>query len=286
MKFPTKLLCLALTVTGAAHAEESAPIAIKAAHVFDAVTGHLADNGAVLVQDGKIKAVGSDQIIPADAKVIDLGSATLLPGFIDAHVHMDSESSDNWYKEFYDDLMRFPAERAVRATRYAKETLEAGFTTVRDLGSDDWISLGLRNAINAGIVEGPRMLIANHAISSTGGHADQAPFPPETVAPATPIKGVCNGPDECRAARPLPDEVWRRRDQVHAVGRCAVDCGPGRRAGAQPGRNERDRLRSARMAPQGGCALPRRPSPPKWRSAPESIRSSTAASSRTTRWRK
>jgi imidazolonepropionase-like amidohydrolase len=96
--------------------------------------------------------------------------------------------------------MRFPAEQAHYAALYARRTLEAGFTTVRDVGSVDYVALGLRNAINAGIAEGPRMLIANYAISSTGGHADQAPFPPDRVKPAGTLQGVCNGPAECREA--------------------------------------------------------------------------------------
>ena len=78
--------------------------------------------------------------------------------------------------------------------------MEAGITTVRDLGSEDYIALGLRNAIRAGVIPGPRMLVANYAIGSTGGHADQDPIPPQRIAVAGPILGVCNGPDECRAA--------------------------------------------------------------------------------------
>ena len=72
--------------------------------------------------------------------------------------------------------MRFPAEQALWGAKYAKATLEAGVTTVRDLGSSDYISLGLRNAINDGVIPGPRMLIVNNAVGSTGGHADQIPI--------------------------------------------------------------------------------------------------------------
>jgi imidazolonepropionase-like amidohydrolase len=176
------------------------PVVLKAAHLFDAVSGKLTDHGMVLVDGGRIVAVGSNIKVPAGARVIDLGDATLLPGFIDSHVHLSMEMSDNWYKDFYNDMMRFPAEKALYGSKYARETLEAGFTTVRDLGGRDWVPLGLRNAINAGVIEGPRMLIANSFIGATAGHADQAPFPPQRVAPLGPIDGVCNGPDECRAA--------------------------------------------------------------------------------------
>jgi imidazolonepropionase-like amidohydrolase len=110
------------------------------------------------------------------------------------------EMSDDFYLDFYHGALRFPAEKALYGAAYAKRTLEAGFTTVRDVGSADYIALGLRNAINDGVIEGPRMLVSNYAIGSTGGHADQDPYPPQLVTPAGPVQGVCNGPEECRAA--------------------------------------------------------------------------------------
>jgi imidazolonepropionase-like amidohydrolase len=176
------------------------PIVLKAAHLFDSVSGKLMEHGMVVVLGSKIQAVGTDLQIPAGAEVIDLGDATLLPGFIDAHVHLSEESSPQWYRDWFNGIMRFPAEQALYGAHYAKLTLEAGITSVRDLGSSDYISLGLRNAINAGMIPGPRMLVANYAIGSTGGHADQDPVPPQRIAVAGPIQGVCNGPDECRAA--------------------------------------------------------------------------------------
>jgi imidazolonepropionase-like amidohydrolase len=191
----------AATDAPAANAVPEAPIVLKAAHLFDAVSGTLIDHGVVVVSGNKIQAVGgADVKVPANAKVIDLGDATLLPGFIDAHVHLDGESSKDYYRDAYNGLMRFPAEQALYGAHYAKVTLEAGFTTVRDLGSTDYVSLGLRNAINAGVIPGPRMLVVNYAIGSTGGHADQDPVPPQRIAVATPIQGVCNGPEECREA--------------------------------------------------------------------------------------
>ena len=176
------------------------PIVLKADHLFDSVSGKLVDHGVVVVSGSRIEAVGSDARIPAEAQIIDLGNATLLPGFIDAHVHLSDESGPNWYLNFFERIMRFPAEQALYGAHYAKVTLEAGVTTVRDVGSEDFVALGLRNAIRAGMIPGPRMLVANHAIGSTGGHADQDPYPPERMAVAGPIKGVCNSPDECRAA--------------------------------------------------------------------------------------
>jgi imidazolonepropionase-like amidohydrolase len=205
----TKSLCaLALAACGqlglanaaSADAAPAAGILLKADRVFDAVSGKMIEHGMVLVVGKKIQAVGTDVAAPAGARVIDLGDATLLPGFIDAHVHLSSVSSGRYYEDWYEGIMRFPAEQALYGAKYAKDTLEAGITTVRDLGSEDYIALGLRNAIRAGVIPGPRMLVANYAIGSTGGHADQDPIPPQRIAVAGPILGVCNGPDECRAA--------------------------------------------------------------------------------------
>jgi imidazolonepropionase-like amidohydrolase len=173
---------------------------IKAARVFTSTSERPLTPGMVIVEGDHITQVGTNLAVPPGARVIDLGDSTLLPGFIDAHVHMSGESSDDWYRDFYQNALRFPAEQALYAAKYARVTLEAGFTTVRDLGSQDYISLGLRNAINAGVAVGPRMLIANHGIGSTGGHADNAPFPPDKVKPSGTIEGICNGPAECREA--------------------------------------------------------------------------------------
>ncbi|HTD52149.1 MAG TPA: amidohydrolase family protein [Thermoanaerobaculia bacterium] len=179
---------------------EPETIVLKAARMFDGRGETVSSPAVVVVKGSRIEAVGSDLPAPAGARIIDLGDATLLPGFIDAHVHLTGESSDNWFRDFFQNVMRFPAEQAHYAALYAKRTLQAGFTTVRNVGADDYLDLGLRNAINAGIAEGPRMLIAIHAIGSTGGHGDGSPIPPDRRTPRGPIQGVCNGADECRAA--------------------------------------------------------------------------------------
>ena len=192
--------CAVLAAMGPVRADDAQPIVLKAARLFDGVSGKLVDGGVIVVQGDRIASVGRDAAIPAGARVIDLGDATLLPGFIDAHVHLSDEASDNWYRDFYQRTQRFPAEQALWGALYAQRTLEAGFTSVRDLGSDNFVAVGMRNAINAGVTEGPRMLVSNYAVGATAGHADQAPFPPTLVAPAGPVQGVCNGPEECRAA--------------------------------------------------------------------------------------
>jgi len=173
---------------------------IRAARLFDGTSDRVVSPGVVVVQGGKILAVGDAAKAPAGAQVIDLGDATLLPGLIDAHVHLTMELSDNYYRDFYQQLLQLVPEQTLRAIPNARKTLEAGFTTVRNVGADDYEDVGLRNAIAAGIVEGPRMLIAVHALGATAGHGDSPPFDPNLVKPLGPVNGVCDGPESCRAA--------------------------------------------------------------------------------------
>ncbi|HTD31458.1 MAG TPA: amidohydrolase family protein [Steroidobacteraceae bacterium] len=191
-------LLLAVAVPARAADAGTETIALKAAHLFDS-TGSALKNGAViLVQGDHIVSVGTS--VPTGARVIDLGDATLLPGFIDAHTHLTMELEKDYYHYVYNRVMRFPAEQALYGALYARRTLEAGFTTVRNVGAYDFVDIGLRNAINAGVTEGPRMLTAAHGIGSPGGHFDDYPFPPERVKPDGPIEGICSGPEQCREA--------------------------------------------------------------------------------------
>jgi len=197
----TTMLLLGMT-PGAGRAADNPPtetVVLKAAHLFDATGTTLRDGAIVVVTGQKIVSVGTGAA-PAGARVIDLGDATILPGFIDSHVHVTFEIPKDYYRGFYTSMFRFPVEQSHYAAMYAKRTLEAGFTTVRNVGAEDFVDVGLRNAINAGVAEGPRILTAIHAIGSTGGHCDQSPFPPERIKPVGPIEGVCNGPEQCREA--------------------------------------------------------------------------------------
>lgn len=174
-------------------------VVLKAAHLFDSTGTALKDGATVVVRGDRIVSVGSGPA-PAGARVIDLGDATLLPGFIDAHTHVTMQFDKDYYHGVYDRMMRFPAEQAMYAALYARRTLEAGFTTVRNVGAQDFVDVGLRNAINAGVAEGPRILTAVHGIGSPGGHFDDYAFPPDRVKPWGPIEGICSGPEECREA--------------------------------------------------------------------------------------
>jgi len=174
---------------------------LKAARMFDGRADSTMSNAVVIVEGGKITAAGSGLATPAGARVVDLGDATLLPGFIDAHVHLTGESSDDWYRAAVEGLRRTVPEKAIRATELARRTLMAGFTTVRNVGAEDYIDVGLRNAINAGVVPGPRMLVATQALGARGGHCDTTGFPYLLFGKEPGIaEGIASGADAFRDA--------------------------------------------------------------------------------------
>jgi imidazolonepropionase-like amidohydrolase len=176
-------------------------IVVKAAHLFDGKSDRIVSPGVVVVQGTKIVAAGTKVTEPAGAEVIDLGNATLMPGLIDAHTHLSGESTDDWSKDQLDYFRVLPTEQTLQAVVFAKRTLMAGFTTVRDVGSSDFIDVGLRNGIAKGYVPGPRMLVAVHAISARGGHCDPTGgFRPDLLKEPGIEQGVADGPDQIRAA--------------------------------------------------------------------------------------
>lgn len=167
---------------------------LRAAHLVEPRTGKRIDNAVIVIDSGRIVSVTSGGAVPAGATLIDLGNATVLPGLIDVHTHLSGESHD-----YYTDLFRHSAiDDAVRAHVYAKRTLEAGFTTVRDVGAPELIDVALRNAINEGVVEGPRMLVATLALSATGGHGDLNGFSPYVHVQR--MSNIADGVDEVRKA--------------------------------------------------------------------------------------
>ncbi len=152
----------------------------------------------IIVEGSKITSVEKGLVKPSEAdKLIDLSKKTVLPGFIDLHVHLESETSkDGAAKRF----SMNEADVAFQSMVYAKRTLMAGFTTVRDLGGSG-VNISLRNAVNAGIVIGPRIFTAGKTIATTGGHGDPTNgVKNELKGDPSPKEGVINGPDEARKA--------------------------------------------------------------------------------------
>ncbi|HET7501939.1 MAG TPA: amidohydrolase family protein [Kofleriaceae bacterium] len=154
---------------------EASTVAVTADKLLDVASGKELDRPQVIIVDGRITHVGKQgEAIPAGATRVDLPGVTLLPGLIDMHTHLSASPLFAGYNR----LLFTDSFWAVIATRHARLTLEAGFTTVRNVGSQDYDDVGLRQAIDGGFIEGPRIVTATYAIGSTGGHCDSTFFPP------------------------------------------------------------------------------------------------------------
>jgi imidazolonepropionase-like amidohydrolase len=183
-------LTFAVLSAGVAQAKT---VAVTAARLLDVATGKYVEQPVVLITDGRITAVGAagTVTIPADAERVDLPGQTLLPGLIDMHVHLDSNPKYGGYGglRFTDSFW------AVVAVPNAAATLNAGFTTVRNVGADRYNDVALMEAISEGLIPGPRIVPAAYALGATGGHCDSTYFPP-SVELTSP--GVFDGPEEAR----------------------------------------------------------------------------------------
>jgi len=197
-------------------------IVLKAARLFDGKSKTLAQNGVVIVQGNKIVDAGSNLPAPTDAQVIDLGDATLSPGFMDGHTHLTLDFSGNYNERRLKEVDLNVSEQAILATRYARATVEAGFTTVRDLGSrfvgsKEFVDVALRNSINKGVIVGPRMLVATYGIGATGGHFDPTSGFRDMLFGHEPdfSQGIADGPDAIRKA--VRFEVKNGADVIKAA---------------------------------------------------------------------
>jgi imidazolonepropionase-like amidohydrolase len=211
------LLCFGVSALAA---DQS--IVLKAARMFDGKSNALVQNPVVIIHGDKIVDAGSNLPIPNDAQVIDLGDATLSPGFMDAHTHLTADYSGNYNERRLQEVDLNVSEQAIRATTFARATVEAGFTTVRDLGSRvvgsrEFVDVALRNLINKGVIAGPRMLVATKGIGATGGHFDPTNGFRDFLFGREPdyTDGIADGPDEIRKA--VRFEVKNGADVIKAA---------------------------------------------------------------------
>jgi imidazolonepropionase-like amidohydrolase len=198
------LSCLALCfLFTSAGAQQNAPpkiIALRASRMLDVNSGSIVHDSVILIQDEKITAVGASLKVPAGAEVVDLGDATLLPGLIDCHTHLMARISDDPQGYGLTLLTKSQAFRALEGAADARVTLRAGFTAVRDVESEGsgYADVALRDAINQGLVDGPRMQVATRGIAAVGKYF---PFDisPDLVDFPTGAQMI-SGPEEARRA--------------------------------------------------------------------------------------
>jgi imidazolonepropionase-like amidohydrolase len=183
---------LMLMIGGLVGAVQADTVVVTADRMIDVLTGKIVDHPQITVVDGRITAVGSPGTVPTGSRRVDLPGMTLLPGLIDMHTHLTSDPHYSGYQslQFTDNFW------TVVGVANAKKTLEAGFTTVRNVGSDNFDDVAIKQAIEQGITTGPRIVPATYAIGATGGHCDSTEFPPSLK---TPEFNIANGPDELRA---------------------------------------------------------------------------------------
>src|SRR5438132_1651999 len=221
MRSTSRILAIFLCFGVAAQAADQI-IVLKAERMFDGKSKTLVQNGVVIVQGNAIVDVGSNLPAPSGAQVIDLGDATLAPGFMDAHTHLTLDYSGDYNVRRLHELDLTVSEQAIRATIFARATVEAGFTTVRDLGSRvvgsrEFVDVALRNSINKGVVVGPRMLVATKGIGATGGHFDPTSGFRDFLFGREPdyTDGIIDSPDDARKA--VRFEVKNGADVIKAA---------------------------------------------------------------------
>lgn len=189
----TALLAAALAALSLARGVCAETLVVTGARMLDVLTGREVERPQIVITDGRISAVLREgDPAPADARKVDLGNRTILPGLIDMHVHLTSDPTISGYRRLeYTDSFWMTVGVA-----NARRTLEAGFTTVRNVGSGEYQDVGLMEGIDRGYIVGPRIVPATYALGSTGGHCDATQFPPSITTPGTQI---ANSPDEYRA---------------------------------------------------------------------------------------
>ncbi|MSQ46453.1 MAG: amidohydrolase family protein [Ignavibacteria bacterium] len=193
-------------------------ILIKAGKLIDVRSGKVLESQGILIEGEKIKEVGPLEVIsktiPANTKIIDLSNFTVLPGLIDCHTHIVFQP-ENYLNDIF---RKSPIDLAVTAHIYARKTLEAGFTTIRDLGAGEYVDVALRNAVNSGKIIGPRMQVATLAVGSTGGHGDLTGFSP--YIHFNNFDGIADGVDEIKKL--IRTEIKNGADVIKMIATAGV----------------------------------------------------------------
>jgi imidazolonepropionase-like amidohydrolase len=198
--FAVSALLLSTLTLNIAPAQQPEPTSyIRAGHLFDPSSGRYSDNVTLVVASHRVKSIEPAGFVPpVGAQILDLSAAYVLPGLIDCHTHLSSRADS------YDEILSFtrtPYDSAIAAVVNARKTLEAGFTTVRDVGSPAFLAVDLRKNIDAGFIPGPRIVASGPGISITGGHGDLNNFSPETTVTLFPAHRdfrIADGPEEVR----------------------------------------------------------------------------------------
>lgn len=200
---------LAAALSAPALAQTQPTTFVQAGRVLvDPASGKVETAKTLVVQGGKVVRIADGYVSEPGGKVVDLKSSFVLPGLIDSHVHITSQTGPT---SRLDEVTQSSAQQAMDGARYARRTLMAGFTTVADLGGDNDAVFALRNATAAGDVPGPRIIAAGSAISVHGGHGDVNGFREDVMHVLRP-GSVCSGPADC--SRAVREQVWKGADVI------------------------------------------------------------------------
>lgn len=177
--------------------DTSEAVVVRAGRLFDGTGETVREDVTIVIRGERIAAVGRDPAIPEDAAVVDLSDHTVLPGLIDSHTHVTSDPSGGYTDQR---LHRWPGYAALVGAKNARKTLLAGFTTIRNVGASEWSSVALRQAVDAGLLPGPRIVTAAHTLGIPGGHCDLNGYRPDALEESGLDQGITQGPDGFRRA--------------------------------------------------------------------------------------
>ena len=199
-----------LVCAGAAQAQQTT--VLRAARMLDVAAGRVVENAVIVIEDERIVAVNPASV-PEDAEILDLGDVTLLPGLLDTHVHLTGDLDRD---SFTRSIRQGAPDAALRGARNARRTLLAGFTTVRDIASGNFVDVALMRASDAGLIDAPRIIPVGHAIGITGGHCDTTGLAPG-ILERGPEAGIADGEDEIlKAVR------YQIKHDARAIKTCAT----------------------------------------------------------------